>query len=69
MSVATLWTLVLQVPLSMGFSREEYRSGLPFSSPGDLPDPGAEARSPALQAFPPGKPKKPKEGFKESNTI
>ena len=39
-----------QAPLSMGFSRQEYWSGLPFPSPGDLPDPGIEARSPALQA-------------------
>jgi len=47
----------------MGFSRQEYWSGLPFPSPGDLPDPGIEPRSPALQADPlpsepPGKPKK-----------
>ena len=34
----------------MGFSRQEYWSGLPFPSPGDLPDPGIESRSPALQA-------------------
>jgi len=34
----------------MGFSRQEYWSGLPFPSPGDLPDPGIEPRSPALQA-------------------
>ena len=44
----------------MGFSRQEYWSGLPFPSPGDLPDPGTEHRSPALQADalpsePPGK--------------
>ena len=39
-----------QAPLSMGFSRQEYWSGLPFPSPGDLPDPGTESRSPALQA-------------------
>ena len=39
-----------QAPLSMGFSRQEYLSGLPFPSPGDLPDPGIEPRSPALQA-------------------
>ena len=37
---ATPWTIVLQAPLSMGFSRQEYWSGLPFPSPGDLPDPG-----------------------------
>ena len=45
----------------MGFSRQEYWSGLPFPSPGDLPDPGIQLRSPALQADallpePPGKP-------------
>ena len=49
-----------QAPLSMGFSRQEYWSRLPFSSPGDLPDPGIELPSPALQAdclpVPPGKP-------------
>ena len=39
-----------QAPLSMGFSRQEYWSGLPFPSPGDLPDPGIEPASPALQA-------------------
>ena len=44
------WTVVYQASLSMGFSREEYWSGLPFPSPGDLPDPGIEPRSPALQA-------------------
>ena len=38
-----------QAPLSMDFSRQEYWSGLPFPSPGDLPDPGMEPRSPALQ--------------------
>ena len=37
------------VPLSMGFSEQEYWSGLPFPTPGDLPDPGIEARSPALR--------------------
>ena len=40
----------LQAPPSMGFSRQEYWSGLPFPSPGDLPDPGIELGSPALQA-------------------
>ena len=39
---ATLWTVAHQAPLSMGFSRQEYWSGLPFPSPGDLPDPGTE---------------------------
>ena len=58
---ATPWTVARQAPLSMGFSRQEYWSGLPFPSPGDLPDPGIEPASPALQADsllsePPGKP-------------
>ena len=44
------WTVAYQVPLSMEFSRQEYWSRLPFPSPGDLPDPGIEPRSPALQA-------------------
>ena len=44
------WTLARQAPLSMGFSRQEYWSGLPFPSPGDLPYPGIEPWSPALQA-------------------
>ena len=57
---ATPWTVAHQAPLSMGFSRQEYWSGLLFPSPGDLPDPGIEPRSPALQADaltsePPGK--------------
>ena len=43
-------TVACQAPLSMGFSRQEDWSGLPFPSPGDLPDPGTEPRSPALQA-------------------
>jgi len=46
----TLWTIAHQAPLSMGFLRQEYWSGLPFPSPGDLPDPGIELTSPALQA-------------------
>ena len=45
----TLWTVAHQAPLSMGFSRQEYWSGLPFCSPRDLPNPGIEPRSPALQ--------------------
>ena len=45
----TPWTVAHQAPLSMGFSRQEYYSGLPFPSPGDLPDPGLEPRSLALQ--------------------
>ena len=43
-------TVAYQAPLSMEFTRQEYWSGLPFPSPGDLPDPGIEPRSPALQA-------------------
>ena len=58
---ATLWTVAHQASPSMGFSRQEYWSGLPFPSPGDLPDPRIEPMSPALQADPltsepPGKP-------------
>ena len=49
-TLATPWTVARQIPLSMEFSRQEYWSGLPFPSPGDLPDPGIEPRSPALQA-------------------
>ena len=45
----TPWTGVCQAPLSMGFSRQEYWSELPFPSPGDLPDPGIEPRSPTLE--------------------
>ena len=60
-SSAILWTTAHQASLSMGFSRQEYWSGLTFPSPGDLPDPGIEPTSPALQADtltsePPGKP-------------
>ena len=47
---ATSWTIAYQGPQSMEFSRQEYWSGLPFPSPGDLPDPGIEPGSPALQA-------------------
>ena len=47
---ATPWTVAYQAPPSMGFSRREYWSGLPFPSPGDLPNPGIEPRSLALQA-------------------
>ena len=46
----TPWTVAHQTPLSMGFSRQEYWSGLPFPSPGDLLHPGIKPRSPALQA-------------------
>ena len=59
------WTVAYQAPSSMGFSRQEYWSGLPFPSPGDLPHPGIKPRSPALRADaltsePPGKKAHPK---------
>ena len=47
---ATPWTVAHRAPLSMGFSRQEYWSGLPLPPPGDLPDPGIKPASPALQA-------------------
>ena len=49
-TLVTPWTIACQAPLSMGFSMQEYWSGLPFPSSGDLSDPGIEPRSPALQA-------------------
>ena len=57
---ASSWTVAYQSPQSMEFSRQEYWSGLPFPSPGDLPNPGIEPRSPTLRADallsePPGK--------------
>ena len=62
----TPWTVAYQAPPSMGFSRQEYWSGLPFPSPRDLPNPGIKPGSPEFQADalpsePPGKPKE-KEG-------
>ena len=59
--LATPWTAADQAPPSMGFARQEYRSGVPFPSLGDLPNLGIKPRSPALQAVtlpsePPGKP-------------
>ena len=61
---ATPWTVACQAPLFMGFYRQEYWSGLPFPTPGDLPDPGIEPTSPVSPALvvgffttePPGKP-------------
>ena len=47
---ATPWTVAYQASPSMGFSRQEYWSGLPFPSPGNLPGPGIEPGSPALEA-------------------
>ena len=60
---ATPWTVAHQAPQSMGFSRQEYWSGLPFPSPGGIPDPGIEPVSLALAGGfftiePPGKPNK-----------
>ena len=59
-TLATPWTVAGQAPLSMEFSRQEYWGGLPFPSPGDLPDPEIEPGCPALQVYslptePPGK--------------
>ena len=59
----TPWTVAHQAPLSMGFSRQEYWSGLPFPPPADLPDAGMVPASPALAdgffpTEPPGKPQK-----------
>ena len=59
--LVTPWSVAHQVPLSVGLPRQEYQSGLPFPSPGDLPQPEIEPRSPALAgrfftAEPPGKP-------------
>ena len=48
---ATPWTIACWAPLSMGFSRQEFWSGLPFPSPGDLPDPGIEPMSPMSPAW------------------
>ena len=60
----TPWTVASKVPLFMDFSRQEYWSELPLPSPGDLPNPGIEPESPALQmdsllSGPPGKPRPP----------
>ena len=59
-SFATPWTVAHQAPLPMGFFRQEYWNGLPFPSPGDLPNPGIEPTSPTLAGRffttePPGK--------------
>ena len=61
LTLVTPWTEAHQAPLSVGFPRQEHRSELPFSSLGDLPDPGIKPASPALAggffpADPPGKP-------------
>ena len=49
-ALVTPWTIAREAPLSMGFSRQEYWSGLPFPFSGNLPNPGLKPRSPALQA-------------------
>ena len=51
-TLVTPWTVACQAPLSMGFSRQEYWSGLPFPSPGDLPDPGISISFFFLAALP-----------------
>ena len=66
-SFAAPWTVTRQALLSVGFPRQEYESGLPFPSPGDLPNSGVEPESPALAggfftAEPPGKPQLPHGG-------
>ena len=60
----TLWAVACQAPLSMGFSRQEYCSGLPCPPPGDLPDQGIKPVSPELQVDYPELPGKP-----ESNDM
>ena len=50
LTLVTPWIITLQSPLCMGFSRQEYWSGLPFHSPGNLLNPGIEPGSPALEA-------------------
>ena len=71
---STPWTVAYQATLSMGFSRQECWSGLPFPSPGDLPNPGIEPRSPSLQADvlpsePPGNQKEMKIGYRKDIFI
>ena len=70
----TPWTVAYQALPSMGFSRQEYWSGLPFPSPGDLPDPGIKPGSLAFQADaltsePPGKPKRSYEVLQASCSL
>ena len=71
-SFATVWTVARQAPLSMGFSRQKHRSGLPCPPPGDLPDPGTKPVSPTLAGRffttePPGKP--PRLVYLERNEV
>ena len=71
LTLAAPWTVACQSPLSMGFSRQEYWSGLSFPSPEDLPDPGIKPMSPALQAIfqPTELPGKPPLQWNLSNLI
>ena len=67
-SFATPWTVARQAPLSMGFPRQEYWSGLPFPPPRDRPDPGIELTSPelagdSLPLSPEGRPKMTKQNI------
>ena len=71
---ATPWTTAYQAPPSTGFSKQEYWSGLPFPSPGDLPNPGIEPGFPAFQADaltsePPGKPHPKKKKKLKKNSV
>ena len=50
LTLETTWIIACEAPLSMGFPRQKYWIGLPFPRPGDLPDPGIDPASPALQA-------------------
>ena len=67
----TLWTVTHQAPLSMGFSRQEYWSGLPCPPPGDLPNPGIEPGPPALQvnSLPTESPGKPSQLIHPSKSF
>ena len=67
----TQWTVAYQVPLSMGFPRQEYWSGFPFPSAGDHPDPGMEAASPSLagEFFSTEPPRKPTCDFKHLHVL
>ena len=67
------WNVACQSPLSMGFPRQEYRSGLPFPSPGDIPDPGTEPEFPELAGRfftePPQKPQKNANLLENSHSV
>ena len=67
----TQWSVAYQAPQSMGFSRQEYWSGLPFPSLGDLPNPGIEPGSPAMQAdtLPSEPPEKPIKGLLKISDV